>query len=215
LPLFQSVRAAVRAHVNATTGQNELAKQYMAAADVFLEPKSPRLFAIGGLSGTGKSTLARALAPLVPGAPGAMILRSDEIRKRLWGVGHVESLPDAAYGADWDARTFDEMFSLAATIIRAGRSVVLDATFLAPQVRQQAEKLAERLSVPFAPVWLEGPTSELRSRLAARTKDASDATPEVLERQLARDVGQLAWRRVSAFEDFAVEARQIIGMACG
>jgi aminoglycoside phosphotransferase family enzyme/predicted kinase len=213
LPLFQSVRAAVRAHVSEATGQNDLARQYIAAAGEFLQASPPRLFAVGGLSGTGKTTLARAVAPLVPGAPGAVILRSDEIRKRLWGVGHVEPLPDAAYEADWDARIYDQMFSLAATVIRAGRSVVLDATFLAPQVRQRAEKSADRLSVRFAPVWLEGEASELRARLAARTKDASDATPEVLERQLARDAGQLAWRRVSAQGDFAVAAREIIGMA--
>ena len=208
LPVFLSVRAAVRAHVTAAMGEDGLARRYLAAAEGFLEPPKARLFAIGGLSGTGKSTFARALAPLVPDAPGAVILRSDEIRKRVWGVGHLDPLPNAAYAPDQDVQVYDEMFRLAASVFRAGHSVVLDATFLAPQDRLGAEDLAASLGASISPVWLEGDREFLRARLAARTFDSSDATLEVLDRQLASDRGLVTWPRVSATAEFGATARR-------
>jgi hypothetical protein len=196
LPLFLSVRAAVRAHVSEATGGTELAGRYLAAAEAFLKPTSPRMFAVGGLSGTGKTTLARTMAPFVAGAPGAVILRSDEIRKRLWGAGHLDPLPPAAYEPEQDLAVYDEMFELAAVIVHAGRSVVMDATFLAPETRVRAERLATTLRVPFTPVWLSADPDALRARIAARETDASDAGVEVLDRQLTLDLGGLTWPQV-------------------
>lgn len=209
LPLFLSVRAAVRAHVTAATGEDGLARQYLVAAERFLEPCKARLFAVGGLSGTGKSTFARALAPLVPDAPGAVILRSDEIRKRLLGVGHLDPLPDAAYAPDQDARVYEEMLMLAAAIFRAGRSVILDATFLAPEERLHVERLAASLGASMTPVWLEADPALLRARLAARTADSSDATLAVLDGQLASDPGPVTWPRISAGAEFGAAARRL------
>ncbi len=209
LPLFLAVRAAVRAHVNAATGDTGPARRYLAAGETFLDPPARRLFAVGGLSGAGKTHFARILAPLVPGAPGAVILRSDEIRKRLAGVGALDPLPAAAYTSTQDARVHDEMFALAATILKAGRAMVLDATFLGSEQRGRAERLAAELQVPFAPVWLEGDAALLRARLRGRGRDASDAGAVVLEAQLARDIGQLSWRRLSARSDFAREAARL------
>jgi uncharacterized protein len=209
LPLFLSVRAAVRAHVTATTGEDALAQQYLVAAERFLEPSAARLFAVGGLSGTGKSTFARALAPLVPDAPGAVILRSDEIRKRLMGVGHLDPLPDAAYAPDQDVRVYDEMLNLAAAVFRAGRAVILDATFLAPRERLNLERLAAGLGAPVTAVWLEADQALLRARLAARIADSSDATLSGLDRQLASDPGPVTWPRISANADFGAAARRL------
>jgi hypothetical protein len=196
--------------VTAATGEDGLAQKYLVAAERFLEPCKARLFAVGGLSGTGKSTFARALGPLVPGAPGAVILRSDEIRKRLMGVGHLDPLPDAAYGREPDARVYGEMLDLAATIFRAGRSVILDATFLAPEERLRAESLASDLGAPLTPVWLEGDPALLRARLAARIADSSDATLAVLDRQLASDPRPVAWPRISASAEFGGAARRLV-----
>ncbi len=209
LRLFLSVRAAVRAHVTAATGEDGLAHKYLVAAERFLEPSTARLFAVGGLSGTGKSTFARALAPLVPDAPGAVILRSDEIRKRLMGVGHLDRLPEAAYAPGQDARVYDEMLNLAAAIFRAGRSVILDATFLAPHERLHVERLAASLGAPVTPVWLEGDPALLRARLAARTADSSDATLAVLDGQLASDPAAVTWPRISASAEFGPAARRL------
>ena len=97
LPVFLSLRAMVRAHVEARRGNAEIAARYLSAASAYLQPTPPVVLAIGGLPGSGKSTLARALAPELGNAPGALVLRSDEIRKRQHGVAPEQRLPQAAY----------------------------------------------------------------------------------------------------------------------
>ena len=108
LPLFLSVRAAIRAHVlfmkseHAEDGEAvwQEAKRYFDLAGRLIMPKPPMLVAIGGLSGTGKSVLARGLAGLIEPPPGAVIVRSDVVRKHLFGVSETTALPEAAYQAD-------------------------------------------------------------------------------------------------------------------
>ena len=80
LPAFLSMRAMVRAHVAARSDDPRAAARYLAAAEAYLAPAAPVMLAIGGLPGTGNSTQARRLAPELGPAPGAVILRSDEIR---------------------------------------------------------------------------------------------------------------------------------------
>ena len=103
LPLFLSCRAAVRAKTSATAARVQdsperagelraLAREYLALAERLLHPAEPCLIAVGGFSGSGKSTLALGLAPSVGAVPGAVVLRSDEIRKRLCGVPLLERL---------------------------------------------------------------------------------------------------------------------------
>jgi hypothetical protein len=210
LPLMLSVRAAVRVHVNANSGNIEAARRYLAAAERHLATPRPRLFAVGGLSGSGKTTFARALAPKVRGAPGAVILRSDEIRKRLWSVGPLERLPAEAYGPGTSLPVYEAMFEAARRLLAAGRPVGLDAAFLAPDERTQAEAAARAAGVPFTGLWLEGDQATLRARLAGRRGDASDADARVLETQLTRDLGPLAWRRISTGSDFEQEARKVV-----
>ena len=209
LAQFLAVRASVRAHVNASNGDAAKALAYLSAAEGFLAPATPRLFAVGGLSGAGKSVLARAVAPLAGDSPGAIVLRSDEIRKRQAGVAPTERLPPTAYSPAVDAKVADEMLDLAADILKAGRSVVLDATFLSATTRARVGSLARDLAVPFSPVWLEGETPLLRRRLLTRRNDASDADAGVLERQLAVDASDVAWPRLPAERDPLVTARQL------
>ena len=111
LPLMLSVRAAVRTHVWAHVGDDESASAYLDAALAHLSPPPPRLAAVGGFSGTGKSTFARLIAPGLGASPGAVILRTDEVRKRLAGVAPDESLPPSAYGADFYAQVYDTLFA--------------------------------------------------------------------------------------------------------
>lgn len=195
LPLFQSVRAAVRTHVTLHQGQDDVARAYLAAARSHLEPEAPQLLAVGGRSGSGKSTFARAAAPALGASPGAVVLRSDEIRKRLWGRAPTEALPKAAYTPEEGERVYGAMFSAAATCLRAGASVVLDAAFLKPQERDTAERLAAEAGVHFEGVWMEAPPETLAARVAGRKGDASDADVEVLRAQLALDLGDIRWRR--------------------
>ncbi|HEY2536148.1 MAG TPA: AAA family ATPase [Solirubrobacteraceae bacterium] len=198
LPLFLSARAAVRTHVTGMQGDVETARAYLAAARDHLQPPLPTLTAVGGLSGTGKTTLARRIAPDLGAAPGALVLRSDEIRKRLAGAAPTDKLPAEAYAPGTSDHVYGEMFDLARRALAAGRSVVLDAVFLEPAERAAASGVAGEAFVPFEGVWLEGDAAELRQRLAARVDDASDAGPAVLDEQLARDPGPIDWLRLPA-----------------
>ena len=114
LPLFMSVRAAIRAKVTAARRQqgdaraklHRRARDYVALAQRLLAPAKPQLIAVGGLSGTGKSMLARALATAFPPSPGAVVLRSDVERKALFGVAETEPLPEAAYAPEATAKVY-------------------------------------------------------------------------------------------------------------
>jgi aminoglycoside phosphotransferase family enzyme/predicted kinase len=200
LPLFLSVRAAVRAHVNAQQGEVEDARAYVSAAQAHLQPAEPVLFAVGGLSGSGKSTLSRALAPRLGGPPGAVVLRSDEIRKRLWDHAPTDRLPKAAYAPEQSVRVYGRMLKEAALALGAGRPVVLDAVFLRAEERAQAEAAARQAGVAFQGVWLEAPRDTLETRLAGRAGDASDADARVLATQRERDPGVIGWRRETTQE---------------
>ena len=196
LPLMLAVRAGVRAHVSAHAGDLAVARAYVEAAIAHLAPPPPVLAAVGGLSGTGKSSFARAIAPGLGASPGAVVLRTDEIRKRLMKVAPAERLPDSAYAGDLYGRSYDALIETAATLLKAGRGVVLDATFIDPALRARAEQLARDRGVPFRGVWLEAPLEILKARVAGRVGDASDATVETLDDQLARLGGEPAWGHV-------------------
>lgn len=199
LPLMLSVRAGVRTHVTAHAGQVETAQAYLAAAIAHLSPAPAVLAAVGGFSGTGKTSFARAVAPGLGRSPGAVVLRTDEVRKRLAGAGPVERLAPEIYTAEFYARVYDVLFETARSLLRAGQSVVLDATFTEPQMRVRAEALAAECAAPFRGVWLSAPPKVLEARLAARVGDASDATLEVLRAQLAaRSEPGEGWGHVDA-----------------
>jgi aminoglycoside phosphotransferase family enzyme/predicted kinase len=201
LPLCQAVRAAVRAHVSGHGGAMDVAGAYVEVARRHLAPPPPRLFAVGGFSGSGKSTLARALAPRLGPAPGAVVLRSDEIRKRLWGVGPRDRLPPEAYGQEPSRTVYGAMLKTARQCLLAGWAVVLDAAFLDPVERDAAQALGVDLSLPFQGLWLQAPPETLRRRLRDRRDDASDADERVLDGQLGRGVGEPTWLGVDALSD--------------
>ena len=215
LPLMLSVRAVVRAHVEANSGHDEGGRAYLAAALRHLHPEPPRLFAVGGLSGTGKTTLARAVAPQLGASPGAVVLRSDEVRKRLSGVAPTDRLPPGAYAPGMSDRVHAALFAEAKSLLAAGRSVILDATFLDPEHRGAAADLADRLGLPFAAVWLEGTPEVLKTRLAGRSGDASDADVQTLEQQAKRDAGSIAWPRLRAELDATPAALEVFARASG
>ena len=220
LALFLGLRAAIRAMVTAeraeqreretaarerdTRLRNE-ALRYRDAALAYLAPAGPRLIAVGGLSGTGKSTLARALAPAAGPAPGAVHLRSDLERKALLGVEEKTRLDPAAYTEVARARVYAVLCEKAARTLAAGHAAVVDAVFIDPGERTQIEAVAAHAGVPFAGLWLEAPAADLVARVEARRGDASDATGKVVHRQLARDIGALSprWTPVDAGGDAA------------
>ncbi len=214
LPLFLSVRAAIRAHVGAAAARAQApaesdgrpqaeARAYLEAAIGALEPAAPRLLAIGGLSGTGKSTLAQALAPDLGCSPGARLLRSDVMRKRGFGAAPEEKLPDKAYGGQVTRRVYRLQAAAAAQALEAGYSVLADAVFAQPEQRQAMAEVARSAGVPFLGLWLEAPPETLIERVARRRDDASDATPQAVRQQLGYDIGPLDWHRLEAGGDAA------------
>ncbi len=198
LPLMLSVRAAVRAHVSAHSSNDAAAIDYVDAAIAHLAPSSACLVAVGGLSGSGKSTFARLIAPGLGASPGAVVLRTDETRKRLAGVPSAERLDATAYTASATDQVYEAMFHEACVLLAAGRAVVLDATFLSADLRARAEALATTAGVTFRGVWLDAPPEVLATRIEGRSDDASDATLATLERQTRLDVGQVTWPRIDA-----------------
>ena len=199
LPLMLSVRAGVRAHVSAHSGDLAMSRAYVEAAIAHLAPPPPALAAVGGFSGTGKSTFARAIAPGLGAAPGAVVLRTDEARKRLTGAGPVDRLAREVYTAEFYARVYETVFETARVALKAGHAVVLDATFTEPALRARAEALAVECGVPFHGACLEAPPQVLEARVSGRTGDASDATLEVLRDQIGRYGGDtVAWPKVDA-----------------
>ena len=204
LPLFMSIRAAVRAKVTAerlkfardkNTGERR-ARDYFALALRLIAPPPPRLIAIGGLSGTGKSVLARGLAPEIAPEPGAVVLRSDVERKALFGVAETERLPQDAYTDAVTARVFAALADKARRVLAAGHSAIVDAVFARPHERADIEAAAG--AHPFAGVFLTADFATRVARIGGRMADASDANAAVAQAQEGYALGDLTWRQVDA-----------------
>jgi aminoglycoside phosphotransferase family enzyme/predicted kinase len=219
LPLFMSMRAAIRAKViaararmDASKGQEERdAIGYFEAAKEFLQPAPTRLIAIGGLSGTGKSTLAAALAPFLGRAPGALHLRSDVERKQHFGVPETTRLSSEAYAPTVSQAIYCTIRSLAEVALRAGQVVLVDATYHQAAERQAIKALATRSQVPFLGIWLAAPTSLLKLRVTGRNNaDASDATVAVVANQARESIGELTWHRVDASQNLEGVKKEVL-----
>jgi len=190
LPLYLFYRASVRGKVACILAdelppdqqqpQWQEARRYFDLASSYTKTASPRLFAIGGLSGSGKSHLAL----LGCGKERAIIIRTDATRKRI-----ANDFPELKlYGKQMHVHTYTAMFNAAHTALSAGFSVILDATFLHPDSRRQTHELAAECNVPLHFYWLDINTDTLRSNICQRQqagRDISDADLSVLELQLA------------------------------
>ena len=202
LPLYLSLRAAIRAHVALSRSRagdstaTEEAQRCFALAQDFLVTHPPQLIAIGGFSGSGKTTLARALAPNIGAAPGALILRSDIIRKSLMGVGELDRLPQSAYSDAVNARVFATLHERARALLAGGHSVVMDSVYGRPEERARIKEVAQATGARFHGFWLEAPHHTLSQRITGRSNDASDATLAVLDLQMRALSPRSDWYRL-------------------
>lgn len=154
----------------------ELAERYVAQL-----PKPP-LVLVRGVSGSGKSTLARQLAERL----GARLLQTDEVRRTL--AAPLEAAQ--RYRPENRAAVYDELFARAAELLRQGLMVVLDGTFLESAHRQRAAEIARSNGHGCLQLQCVVSVQIAQARIAerlARSADASEATPELVERQLAAD----------------------------
>ena len=198
LPVFLSMRAFILAHVQQRRGNRDEAARYLRSALRYLDPPPPVALAIGGIPGTGKSTVARLVAPNIGPPPGAAILRSDEIRKRIWGVAPETPLPPDAYTASVSASVFAALAEGMTAALEAGHAAIADATFVSAAQRTLVEDAAR--DVPFAGFWLDAPMAVLEQRVADRRGDASDATVAVLRSFAAKRTDFGDWTRVDALD---------------
>ena len=154
----------------------DAAGQYLSQAIDLLRPRHPQAIAIGGLSGSGKSTLAAALAPVVGALPGAAVIRSDVIRKRLCGAGRLNRLGPSGYTADVSRRVYQELAMGVTEVLESGHSVIADAVFERAVDRAAIEDAATRAGTPFHGVWLDAP-DRLRPRSVSVGGPTMSLTP--------------------------------------
>jgi aminoglycoside phosphotransferase family enzyme/predicted kinase len=204
MPLYLSMRGAVRAMTAAARGAGEeAARDFAFAMEALRLGPAPRLVAIGGVSGTGKSTVARGLAPRLAPPPGAIVIRSDVLRKRLSGARPEDRLPLEAYSPAMDRKVLARMAFDARAALRSGSAVVLDATFLDAEARGCAEAIARSQGARFDGIWLEISTVAAIDRVSRRVADASDANADVVRRQVERAARPVGWRIVDAGQPLA------------
>ncbi|MBK5652515.1 MULTISPECIES: bifunctional aminoglycoside phosphotransferase/ATP-binding protein [unclassified Bradyrhizobium] len=205
-PLFLSIRAAIRANVLFTKQRQHpndrtiatIANKYFDLALRLIAPERPILLAIGGKSGTGKSVLARDIAPLIGPPPGALMLRSDVIRKQIHDVSEHTALPAATYTPKASDRVYQVMLERAARTLAQGVSVTLDAAFLQQAERDAAEVAASCARVQFRGIFLTADRAIRLHRVASRQHDASDATTDVVLLQENVETGSIGWSVVDA-----------------
>ncbi|MGZ8248459.1 AAA family ATPase, partial [Methylomagnum sp.] len=194
----------------------ELLARYHAYVDYgfnLIQPKKPRLFIAHGLSGSGKSRLSARLAEYLP----AIHLRSDVERKRLAGFAagarSHSTEADGIYGADMTEKTYRRLVELAEALLKAGYSVIVDATFIKRDHRNEQRRLAERCGADFLILDCRASDDVLRQRILARAaagNDPSEADLSVLEYQTARrePLAENEWdgvRKVDMDGEFAVD----------
>ena len=202
LPLFMSLRAAIRANVLlARLGPTcrdkaevmQSARAYFELARLTIHPPAPTLVAIGGLSGTGKSVLARGLAPGVMPQPGAVVLRSDVLRKQQFQVDETDRLPESAYRPEITEHIYEILVQRALQILSQGHSVVVDAVFAHEAERAAIRDAARKLNIRFVGFFLEADLPTRQNRVGRRERDASDATPEIAALQEKYNIGAVDW----------------------
>jgi hypothetical protein len=218
LPLFMAIRATIRAHVLAAQGMRGAADdgrlraraaEYLELARTLITGGPARLIAIGGLSGTGKSTLARALGGAIGVPPGARVLRSDVLRKRMTGVKPETRLPPSAYTAATSHAVYEELGQLARQALAEGWTVIADAMFGQPVERDAILAIAGQAECRFDGIWLTLPDDRRIDRVRARPVDASDADAAVAIAQSAAHVpAPTNWKTLETTEEAKVMIRQ-------
>jgi uncharacterized protein len=207
LPLFLSLRAAIRANVllarlgrRCDDGDDAMRSvlAYFEVAHQAIHPSAPMLVAVGGLSGTGKSVLARAAAPGIAPLPGAVVLRSDVLRKQQFQLHETDRLPASAYQPEITAGIYEILVQRAARVLAQGHSVVVDAVFAHQAERTAIGEAARQLNVRFAGLFLQTDLATRQKRVGGRERDASDATPEIAGIQEKYDIGAVDWAVIDA-----------------
>jgi uncharacterized protein len=198
LPLYLSMRAYIRGNVNSLAlkdsaisdadkaGFLQRGKAYYHLAWDYTQRSQGRLLLMSGLSGSGKSFIARQLAQRL----NALHLRSDAVRKHLSSTPLFQrgdtngTLGSGIYTREMTAKTYDYLLELGLFLAQQGWIVILDAKYDRHSLRQAALAAATAAQLPIHFVQCTAPLSVLRDRLQKRTGDIADATADMLDDQI-------------------------------
>src|SRR5262249_10124987 len=125
-------------------------------------------------------------------------------RKALCGVGETVRLAPTSYTPEVNSRVYSVLMKKARAALAAGHAVIVDAGFAEASERKSIAAIAAELLVPFHPLWLRAPRELLVARVAQRRNDASDATPDIVDRQLAHSTGEIGWQEIDAGGNLAM-----------
>ena len=164
-----------------------------------------------GVSGSGKSTAARTVAPEIGAVPGAVVLRSDVERKRMLGVSELTRLGEEAYRPEVSNLIYATLRKRAATALSVGHSVVVDAVHLKGVEREMLSKVAKDARVPFVGIWLTAPPDVLVARIQQRQGDASDATAQQIDDQLKAGSGTVDWAMIDSSRSIEHVRADVLG----
>ena len=209
LPLYQSMRAATRAGVCAKkslllTGHDketaiQNARKYFNLACHFLISNHPVLIACGGLSGSGKSRIAREIGGKMNPAPGAVILRDDIVKKQMRGCALDQHLDDTPDSPAYEQVVYDLLRQQARTALSIGSCVIVDALFYNQSEREAIEKLAQEMNIPFIGIWVDAPIDVRTERVMTRKRNPSDIRNRTeLEQQLHLEIGTMTWEQINS-----------------
>ncbi len=207
LPLYQSMRAMSRSAVCAKktlvlTGVErkeavKRARRYFDYACEFMTNYPPVLIACGGLSGSGKSRVAREIGGFFNPAPGAVILRDDIVKKQINGCPIDQHFDKAFDTPVIEKVVYDVLRQEARKSLLSGCTVIVDALFYDETERIKIENLAKELNVPFVSLWMDAPFDVRLERVQSRKRNPSDVrTEEDLEKQLTLETGRVTWPKI-------------------
>ncbi len=185
---YVAYRAFVRAKVDCLrfaqgdAGAAADAREYADLSLRHLRAGSVRILLIGGLPGTGKSTIAGAVADEI----GAVLLSSDRIRKELSGLPPMRPAAEAyrrgLYDTEHTSRTYSEILRRAAALIDRGESVVIDASWSDPVWRGEAATRAGSGHAELLQVRCWAPPAVRQQRIRGRVPGPSDANSQIADR---------------------------------
>ncbi len=184
LNFFKAYRSMVRAKVAMLGQQPDVpsCRQYLKLTEHYYRERSPAIFLMHGVSGSGKSYLSERLAEAV----GVIRIRSDVERKRIYRELCLQGQSVELYGAEMNSRTFQHLYDKTALMLRAGYSVVVDATFIQQRTRNAYVELAKSLDVPIRIISCHCEHKLIEARLKRRHEeglDPSDADVAVMREQ--------------------------------
>lgn len=193
LPLYLSRQAYVRAKVTSFRSDDsqlseEMRKQLQAQAShyyqlawQYTQLQQGQLILMSGLSGSGKSSVANQFSQMSR----AIHIRSDAVRKHLSGIPLEQRGDSSLYSPEMSQQTYARLEALGLELAGLGHRVILDATYDRYALRESLLASAQAANIPVHILVCEAPMDVLRDRINQRKGDVSDATIEILERQIA------------------------------